>query len=200
MLVILGIIPVVNLIVLGYLGNVLKEPKDSKQLPPLDNYVELWISGLKIGIVSLVYMIIPFLLVVSFFDFWGVFSFLSDIRGSAAMLMNLVGALLAFFSAIILIMAIINMVKHDNNISKAFAFGEVLERIKRIGWGNYIMWLFAIFVCLVIISALGRILMILWFLAILIAPVVGVFLARSASLLYSEGNPAPETTEATDQT
>jgi len=37
-LIILDIIPIVNLIVLGYVSRVIKEHPDSKELPPLENY------------------------------------------------------------------------------------------------------------------------------------------------------------------
>lgn len=191
LLVILSIIPVVNLIVVGYMGNIIKQPIDSKQLPSLDNYAELWTQGLKIGIAAIIYMIIPLVLVLPFFDVWGVLSFMPDIRGSNALLMQLTGALAAFLIAIIGVIAIVNMIKHDN-FSKAFAFSEVFERIKRIGWVDYIQWILVIFVCIAIISAIGRIFLIFWFIALLIAPIFGVFIARSASLIYSEGTTTQE--------
>jgi len=200
-LVILDIIPIVNFVVLGYLGNVIKEPLDSKQLPPLDNYFELWIQGLKIFVASIIFMIIPLVLTIPFIFLlvlsWISIPILPIVSGILAILLLIVGVLLAFFLAIILAMAIVNMIKKDS-FSKAFAFGEILDIIGKIGWGSYILWLVIIFVCSIIVAGIGGIPIIGWILSLLIAPIFGVFVARSASLVYSEVATTEET-EATEQ-
>ena len=128
-----------NLVVLGYLGNVIKEPKDSNQLPPLTNYFDLWVQGLKLIVASVIFMIIPIVLIGPFVALlvisWVSVPFLTTVSGFLAILMLIVGVLLAFFLSIILAMAIVNMVKHDS-LSKAFAFGEIMELIGKIGWGT----------------------------------------------------------------
>lgn len=202
-LAILDIIPIVNLVVLGYLGNVIKQPKDSNQLPPLTNYFDLWIQGLKIVVASVIFMIIPivligpfaFLLVLS----WVSVPILPTVSGFLAVLLLIVGVLLAFFLSIILAMAIVNMIKKDR-FSKAFAFGEILDLIGKIGWGTYILWLIVIFICSMIVAGIGGIPVIGWILSLLIAPVFGVFVARSASLTYLEEAPTQETATPTEQT
>jgi len=200
-LVILDVIPIVNFVVLGYLGNVIKETRDSKQLPPLDNYFELWIQGLKIFVASIIFMIIPLVLTVPFIFLlvlsWISIPILPIVSGILAILLLIVGVLLAFFLAIILAMAIVNMIKKDS-FSKAFAFGEILDIIGKIGWGSYILWLVIIFVCSIIVAGIGGIPIIGWILSLLIAPIFGVFVARSASLVYSEVATTEET-EATEQ-
>lgn len=184
-LIVLAIIPIVDFVVLGYLGNVMKAPKDPKKLPPLENYFDLWFQGLKILIIALIYMIIPLVFIIPFLDFWGVFSFLTFVRGTGALLLLLVGVLLAFFLVSILYIAIINMLKH-NDLSKAFAFGEILGIIEKVGWVNYILWLLVIFVCSIIVTAIGSIPVIGWFLSLMLAPVFGVFVARSVAFVYLE--------------
>ena len=200
-LVILDIIPIVNFVVLGYLGNVIKEPRDSKQLPPLDNYFELWIQGLKIFVASIVFMIIPLILTIPFIFLvalsWISIPFLATVGWFLAIVLVIGGVLLAFFLAIILVMAIVNMLKKDS-FSKAFAFGEIFDVIGEVGWGTYILWLLIIFVCSIIVAGIGAIPVIGWILSLLIAPIFGVFVARSASLVYSEAT-ATEETEATEQ-
>ena len=200
-LVILDIIPIVNFVVLGYLGNVIKEPRDSKQLPPLDNYFELWIQGLKIFVASIVFMIIPLILAIPFIFLvalaWISIPFLATVGWFLAIVLVIVGVLLAFFLAIILVMAIVNMLKKDS-FSKAFAFGEIFDVIGEVGWGTYILWLLIIFVCSIIVAGIGAIPVIGWILSLLIAPIFGVFVAYSASLVYSEAT-ATEETEATEQ-
>ena len=196
LLIILDIIPIVNFVIVGYLGNVLKEPKDSKQLPILENYFDLWIQGLEIVVVSIIFMIIPiilaapfiFLLVIS----WLYIPFLLSIGWILALLLLLVGILLAFFLAILLSIAIVNMIK-KGSFSAAFAFGEIMTIIQRIGWASYLVWLVVIFVCSIIVGAIGSIPVIGWLLSLAIAPIFGVFLARSVSLIYLEGTTAEET-------
>lgn len=200
-LVILDIIPIVNFVVLGYLGNVIKEPRDSEQLPPLDNYFELWIQGLKIFVASIVFMIIPLILAIPFIFLvalaWISIPFLATVGWFLAIVLVIGGVLLAFFLAIILVMAIVNMLKKDS-FSKAFAFGEIFDVIGEVGWGTYILWLLIIFICSIIVAGIGAIPVIGWILSLLIAPIFGVFVARSASLVYSEAT-ATEETEATEQ-
>lgn len=199
-LAILDIIPIVNFVVLGYLGNVIKDSGDSKQLPPLENYFDLWMQGLQIFVASIVFMIIPLILAIPFISLVVLSSLISVpalVGWALAIVLMIVGALLAFFLAIILAMAIVNMLKKDS-FGKAFAFGEIFDIIGKIGWGTYILWLLIIFICAIIVSAIGGIPIIGWILSLLIAPIFGVFVARSASLVYSEVT-ATEETEATEQ-
>ena len=192
-LIILSIIPIVNLIVAGYVSRVIKEPADSKELPPLENYLGLWVQGLKIVVVAIVYMIIPLILIVPFAFLTGLawmafpgVPLVGWVGWLVAIPMLIIGLLLAFFLAIILAMAIVHMVKKDS-FGKAFAIGEILGIIGRIGWGTYILWLIVLFVCAIVVGAIGSIPAIGWILALIIGPIFGVFSARSASLTYLEG-------------
>jgi magnesium-transporting ATPase (P-type) len=205
MLMIFSVIPVVNLIVLGYLGNVMKQPKDSKQLPQLDNYVELLIQGLKMGIVTVIYMIIPLVIAMSTYDIFGFFSFMPDIRGNAAFLLIITGLLLALFISIILAMALVNMARHDYNFNEAFAVGALLERIKEIGWVKCILGVIVIGIGIGIITYLVQVIfgsssLLRFIIMALLTPFFGVFIARSASLAYMEEAPAQETAAPTEQT
>ena len=110
--------------------------------------------------------------------------------------MLIVGVLLAFFLAIILVMAIVNMVRKDS-FGKAFAIGEILGVIGKVGWGTYILWLIILFVCTLIVGGIGSIPAIGWILSLIIAPIFGVFVARSASLAYLE-EVSPEEPEAVE--
>ena len=189
-LIILDIIPIVNLVVLGYVSKVIKEPVNSRELPPLDNYWSLWVQGLKIAVVAIIYMIIPIILIIPFVSImalsWAAFPGFPAVGLFLAIPMLIIGLLLAFFLAIIFSMAIVNMVRKDS-FGKAFAFGEVWGIIGRVGWGMYILWLIIFFVCAIIVGAIGSIPAIGWILSLIIGPIFGVFVARSASLTYWEG-------------
>ncbi|UCE29256.1 MAG: DUF4013 domain-containing protein [Candidatus Bathyarchaeota archaeon] len=189
-LIVLDIIPIVNLVVLGYVSRVIKEPPNSKELPPLENYWDLWVQGLKIVVAAIVYMIIPLVLIVPFVFLtvlaWMAFPGLPIIGWFVAIPMLIIGVLLAFFLAIVLAMAIVNMVRKDS-FGKAFAFGEISDVIGKVGWGTYILWLIVLFVCMLIVGGIGGIPAIGWILSLVIGPIFGVFVARSASLTYLEG-------------
>ena len=202
-LIILDIIPIVNFVVVGYIGNVIKQPKDSNELPPLENYFDLWVQGLKIIVASFIFMIIPMLLIVPFALLialsWLSFSFLTSIGWFLAFLLMLVGVLLAFFLAILLSMAIVNMLRKDS-FGEAFAFGEIFNIIGKVGWGTYILWLIVIFVCSAIVAGISGIPVVGWLFSLIIAPVFGVFVGRSASLVYMEATEPEEPATPTEET
>jgi len=80
------------------------------------------------------------------------------------------------------------MVK-NNSFGKAFAVGEILQIIGKIGWGKYIIWLIIVFVISLAVGAVNSIPLIGWILSLVISPVLGVFTMKSAALLYSEAVP-----------
>ena len=105
LLIILDVIPIVNLIVAGYLVKVIKQPKDSNQLPPLTDFVDLWIQGLKIVVAAVIFMIIPIILIAPFafvyvVSSWISIPFLTTIGSFLAIILLLIGVVLAFFLGI----------------------------------------------------------------------------------------------------
>lgn len=207
-LIVLDIIPIVNFIVIGYFAKCIKESPASKNPPQLVDYGDLWIQGAKVFVVSLVYMIIPVALIIpivftafAWSLFWG-FLFFNWVLLVA---LGVIGLILSFLFMLILVIAVANMIE-KNDLGKAFAFSEILDIIKRLGWGNYILWAIIIFVIGVIVGLIGLIPYVGWLLSLIISPVFGVFVARSVALVYSEGTsgltppspsgPTPEPTPA----
>jgi hypothetical protein len=192
-LMVLSIIPIVNLIVLGYMCKVMKEPLGSRMLPQLKDYSGLWVQGLKVTVAVVIYLCVPIVLMIPFiillvsmrmpFPVQIPFSWL------LAVPMLVIGVLLAFFISIILMTAVVHMVRTDS-FSKAFSVGEILNIIRRIGWGSYILWLIVIFTLTVIVGSVGQTPGIGWLLSAIISPILGVFVSRSASITYSSGNPS----------
>ena len=191
-LIVLDIIPIVNLIVLGYMTRVVKETPISLEPPPLREYGDMFIQGLKVAIAAFLYMLVPLILIIL-----GVGSFIFGAVGMGMFFpafgaigvgLLVVGAILAFAIAIIMAMAIVHMVK-NNSFGKAFAVGEILGIIGKIGWGKYILWLIVMFIIAVIVGAVGSIPLIGWLISLIISPIFGVFIARSAGLIYSGAVP-----------
>ena len=200
-LIVLDLIPIVNLIVTGYASRVLKESPGADAPPKLENYGDMFIDGLKIAVVSIIYMLIPLILIAagvgSFFAAMvteggpnfvpGAFkpAYMGLLSGTGIAL-ALIGLLVAFVMLILLAAGIAHMIK-TGKFGKAFAFSEILNLIGKIGWGKYIAWLILIVVLAAIVGAIaGAIPVVGWLLAAIIGPAVTVFCFRSLGLLYSE--------------
>jgi hypothetical protein len=203
-LIILDIIPIINLIVAGYMARVIRETPSVDSPPKLENYGNMWIDGLKIAITALIYMIVPVILIIlggmSLFAGFMIprygpgfqeIPFLFLPIGLGVVFFG-VGIIFAFLVAIILAMSIVHMIKTDN-FGKAFAVGEILGIIGKIGWGSYIVWLIVIFIFAIIVGAIGAIPAIGWLISLVISPIFGVFIARSAALTYHSSQ-SPTTT------
>lgn len=191
-LVVLDIIPIVNLIVLGYMTRVVKETPISLEPPPLREYGDMFIQGLKVAIAAFLYMLVPLILIilgVGAFIFGAVgMGMFFPAFGAIGVGLLVVGVILAFAIAIVMAMAIVHMVK-NNSFGKAFAVGEILGIVGKIGWGKYILWLIVMFIIAVIVGAVGSIPAIGWIISLILSPIFGVFIARSAGLIYSEAVP-----------
>jgi len=184
-LIVLDIIPIVNFIVAGYGAKVVRETPSSKEPPALKGYGGMWIDGLKIVVATIIWMIVPIILIALGF---GLAAVSPAIFGVWLIVLGAIGVVVAFIIAIIMAMGIVHMIKL-NRFSKAFAVREILDIIRRIGWGKYILWLIVIFVIALIIAGIGSIPLVGWLISLIIAPLFTVFSARS--LIYSEGAPAP---------
>jgi hypothetical protein len=200
-LIVLDLIPIVNLTVTGYAYRVLRESPGADSPPKLENYGDMFIDGLKIAIASIIYMIVPLILITagvgSFFattvmkggtnfmpeEFKPAYTGLLTGTGIA---LAVVGVIVAFVMLILLAAGIAHMIK-TGKLGKAFAFGEILGVIGRIAWGKYIAWLVLIVILAAIVGAIaGGIPVVGWLIAAIIEPAVTVFYFRSLGLLYSE--------------
>jgi len=194
-LIVLGIIPLVNFIVLGYAARVLRETPGTEAPPVMEKYGDMFVDGAKIFIASLIYMLIPLVLIGS-----GVAALITAIAarggqdflrgllllGGTGLVLVFVGVLLAFAMLIVLAAGIAHMIK-TAKLGKAFAFGEIFSIIGRIGWIRYLAWVVLVAVISVMVGAIGSIPYIGWVVGAVIAPVAMVFFFRSLGILYSEG-------------
>jgi len=200
-LIVLTIIPIAQLIICGFMARIIKETPESNTPPKLEKYGKLWIDGLKIAVVAIIYMIIPAVLIaagaVTLFAPYmaGPYSpaVWSVPLGFGVVLMA-VGIILAFAVAIIMAMAIVHSVK-TGSFGKAFAVGEIVKIIGKIGWGQYVIWLIVMFIFAIIVGAIGAVPVIGWLISIIVSPIFGVFASRSAALMYTDAV-APGTTSA----
>lgn len=192
-LIVLDLIPIANWIVVGYAARVLKESPGAEAPPKLDRYGELFVNGAKVFFASVIYMIIPTILIVaggvSFFA--GLLSgeVPSMVLGGTAVVLVLVGIILAIILLIVLGVGIAHMVK-SGRFGKAFAFGEIFSIIRGIGWGRYLGWIVLVIVIAAVVGAItGAVPYVGWIVSAIISPVLSVFIFRSLGLLYNDGAP-----------
>ena len=202
-LLILGFIPIVNLIVQGYGARIIKTTPETNEPPKLERYSDMFIDGLKIAVAAFIYMIIPIILIAS--GAGGIFAGMSGFGSSPLIgllgltglgaLLLLAGVVLAFILLIFLAIGIAHMLR-TNHFGKAFAFGEIKQTIDRIGWGRYISWLLILFLISLVISAVvGAIPYVGWIISLIVAPFLTAFNWRSAGIMYSEGAPTASASE-----
>lgn len=197
-LIVLDIIPIVNWIVVGYAAKVLRESPSSPAPPKLERYGDMFVDGAKVFFASLVYMIIPVILialgvgsiVAGFFMIDQMPALGGMALGGTGIVLLIVGLILALILLLILGVGIAHMIK-TGKFGKAFAFGEILAIIKGIGWGKYLGWIVIVVVIAAVIGGIaGALRPVGWLISAILSPVLSVFIFRSLGLLYNDGAPA----------
>jgi hypothetical protein len=182
-IIILGIIlliPIVNFIGLGYYLRIIKSTLAGlDELPDFQGMGELFIDGIKILIISIIYAIVPLIFYTLPFIFPGPIFFI-------------IAVISAIIISIFAYMGIANMAYCDSEIGAAFRYREILDRIAVIGWGKYILWwivlMLIIIVAGIIISIVGGILLhfVLGLPVILLGySYLVIFQARSIALTFT---------------
>lgn len=196
-LIVLDLIPIVNWIVVGYAARVLRESPGTEAPPKLERYGEMFVDGAKVFFASLIYMLVPTILIVagglsfvaSFFSLQGQMIEPGIMFGGTGLLLVLVGLALAIIFLILLGVGMAHMIK-TGKFGKAFAFGEIFSIIGGIGWGRYLGWIVIVIIITAIIGALaGFIPYVGWLISAIISPILSVFIFRSLGLLYNDGAP-----------
>jgi hypothetical protein len=197
-LTVISIIPIVNFMSGGYYLRIIKSTLAGvDEVPEFDDLGELFIDGIKIIIVGIVYMIVPLIIyAIAWLPllFTGdPYSVTSGIMSGLTIVLMIIAFVVTFIVSLLLLPAIVNMALYDSELGAAFRFSEVLGRIKAIGWGDYILWIIAIWITTVIagfiIGIIGAILLIIligflvWFLG---GAYLSMFQARSLALLFGE--------------
>lgn len=190
----IGIIPAI--LTLGYSFRILRSSvKGDNQLPEFDKWVNMFVDGVNVAVVGVIYFIIPMIIMMlgmgGLFhsEIMGVFmhegtvgnfthtGMMEPITHMAASVMNFgpfwifmtIGIILTFILGAIFIMGISNMAYKNTGIEAAFNFKEIFMRISKIGWGKYIAWYILIWIILIIFSLISGILSLI--------PIIGALIA-----------------------
>jgi len=179
-------------IILGY---TLRVYRGERSPPDPDDWVAVFIDGIKLFIVELIWAI-P-VIIVAAIVFGGSAALMmsgSDAAAAAGvggmflgfLLVLVVGIIVALFAAI----GAVRFARTDS-FGEAFNFSAILAHIGRIGWGSYIIALIVLMAVIFVISfVLGIIPIIGWLISIVIGPAISIFAARYITMLYDSA-PAP---------
>jgi hypothetical protein len=191
---IISIIPIVSLIAIGYYARIVRDSPSSKKTPKLESYTDMFIEGLKIFVVAIIWAIIIIIIaviiaipliilgVVSAFTSSTNFFSIGWIFALGAYLV--IFGVIAFLLGIVAFIGIIHMIK-NNSFGKAFAFREIIGVIGKIGWLRYLAFFVIFFVASailgIIVSALSPV---GWIIGALLSVLLGLFASRTIGLLY----------------
>lgn len=199
--IILGILVIASVLIIpiflvyGYVFRIMKASiAGLNELPEFDELGEMFVDGLKIFVVALVYAI----------PIWIISAILGAIMGTGmgtpatsldptmiwgALASSTVFIIVALIVGLVEIMAILNMAYYDGEIGAAFRFNEILDRIARIGWGKYIVTYIVIVVISFIGFLIGLITMFVLIgfilLPLIIVPYIAMFSSRAMALLFA---------------
>lgn len=199
-LAVVSLIPIVNLILGGYVARIYRGARIAPEIG--DDYVALWVDGLKLAIVAIIYFI-PVWIVGGLLSFAGIAVFPmgedpSVILSIAALGTMAIAGIVMFIVALavglIQQMALVRFARTDD-FGEAFNISAILAHIGRLGWGSYILAMIVLYVMLAIFFIVLGLFTILTLglgalLFLVIAPPVAIFVGRYLTLIYDSA-PAP---------
>ena len=179
-------------IILGY---TLRVYRGERTPPDPQDWVAVFIDGIKLFIVQLIWAI-PIIIVAVLF-FGGASALMmsgSDSASAAGVGTMLIGIpIMLIVTLVVALFATLGVVRfaRTDSFGEAFNFSAILAHIGRIGWGSYVIALIVLMAVIFVISfVLGIIPIIGWLISIVIGPAISIFAARYISMLYDSA-PAP---------
>jgi hypothetical protein len=174
------------------------------ELPSFNDWFNMFIDGLRVLIVGIVYTIPLVVIIFITAMFIGYSAASSGAFNNANMLISIaimfgIAIIYLIITRPFLLMSLANMAHNDSKIGAAFKFGEIFNKISNIGWGNFIIWyivtgiIYLIFIGITVgiefgfnlihIKIVGAVLTLLF-----IASFMDIFLYRSAAMFYLSRN------------
>jgi hypothetical protein len=194
--------PIIGFLTSGYLFRIIKSSiLDIRELPKFNKWFDMFKDGIKIFIISFVYAIPAFLILV-----FAILSFPSTLikigSNPLAFIQIFFGqtgtwghiALLYIIIIIpVVLMAVAYMADNNSKLDVAFRFREILHKITIIGWANIIEWYLLFGFVFLLISSIGLSITVIFSSAsrivdllteLLLIPYLLMYFFRSTALLY----------------
>ncbi len=197
--IILGVITIASFLIvpifllIGYVFRIIKATLAGlDELPEFDEIGEMFVDGLKVFVVGIVYFIPVYIIALILGLFIGSTNASAVTLDPYMIWAMVIGYLIYIIVALIVglveVIAIANMAYYDGELGAAFRFSEVLDHIARIGWGKYI----ATYIVIAVIAAIGFligfatlfILVGFILLPLVITPYIYMFGSRAIALLF----------------
>lgn len=190
----------------GYKFKIIKTSLEGvAELPEFNNWFEIFINGIKVYIVVIVYLL-PSILIIIFAGLY----LLPTLVGLGANPSSInVNTILSFLTAATLVfiaflyvliilpinyMAIAHMANNNTKLRSAFRFHDIINKIRSIGWGNLILWYLVTGTIYLIISIVGAIITGIFSIinpivgiilsSLIVSPYIYTYLNRSIALFY----------------
>jgi hypothetical protein len=188
------IVPI--LLVYGYMFRIIKSTLAGlDELPEFDEIGEMFVDGLKILVVAIVYAIPVYIIAAIVGLLMGssmtaTTTTLDPTMIWALLIGNIIFVIVSLIIGLVEIIAIANMAYYNGELGAAFRFSEILNHIARIGWGKYIVTYIVIAIVAIIGFLIGMltlfILIGIILIPLVIAPYIAIFGARAIALLFAE--------------
>jgi hypothetical protein len=181
-----------------YFGYLMEVYRGKTPAPELEDWVTLFIDGIKFLIVEIIYGI-PALIVGAIF-FGGSIALMAS--GSDAGAAAGIGAMFLGILAIMVVGFLVGLIAafgfirfaRTGSFGEAFNISAILAHIGAVGWGSYLVALIVLWVAMAVIGLVITVIMMIpfigWLIAFLLSPVFGIFGARYMTLIYDSA-PAP---------
>ena len=170
------------------LGYQLRIMRGEDPAPEADNWLKMLVDGILYIIVAFIYAI-PLIIIAMITMGPGVFSLMTNPSAAATGFGALAIGLIIFIIVAIIIslfetIAIVNFARKES-FGAAFAFGDILGKIKEIGWISlFIQVLVLEIVFSIIYFVLGIIPVLGWLLMIILAPMFAIWSAKYFCNIY----------------
>lgn len=128
---------------LGYLLKIIKTSfKGSDELPDFDNWKSMYLNGIKLILTVIIYFlpIVILVLILNPSQIFSLFNTNFSLYNLWSMLLGSIVQIIIFIAiGVIEFVGIANMALYDGEISAAFRFREIINRIAMIGWKKYLI-------------------------------------------------------------
>lgn len=178
---------------LGYLLKIIKTSfKGSDELPDFDNWKSMYLNGIKLILTVIIYFlpIIILVLILNPSQIFSLFNTNFSLYNLWSMFLGSIGQIIIFIViGVMEYVGIANMALYDGEISAAFRFREIIDRIAMIGWKKYlisylIIWILG-FLTFIISILMLFILIGLIIIPLLIIPYFMTLNARFLALIFA---------------
>jgi hypothetical protein len=185
-------------LILGYMMRIYRGANPS---PEPDDWVTLFIDGIKLFIVGIIYALPVIILEIAIIGSAGLalFAGAANPSANAGALLGLLGAVLVGVLILLVVAIIVGLISTIANVrfartgsfGEAFNFGEILAHIGRIGWMNYIIALIIMVVIVGVVEVVCMAIPYIGFVLLLVLlPFIILFSARYITLVYDSAGPA----------